>query len=55
LEFRQIAATAVVVPGEAGTHQVKETLYGLGVDGRVYILTDRGWSAMPMHRAGPPE
>jgi hypothetical protein len=52
LRFRQIAATAVVIPpwGETGEHQVKETLYGLGEDGRVYMLTEHGWAGVTMHR-----
>ena len=54
LRFRQIAATAVVIPPweETGEHQVKEALYGLGEDGRVDMLTNKGWSEMTMQSTG---
>ena len=52
LKFKQIEVTAVVVPGPGGMSNVQERLYGLGEDGRVYILTDHGWSGMMMNKAG---
>jgi len=50
LRFKQIAATAVVVPEPVGA-RVHKTRYGLGEDGRVYMLTEQGWSGVKMHRA----
>ncbi len=52
LKFKQIAATAAVVPGAGGMYTVHERLYGLGEDGRVYMLTAHGWYGMIMSKKG---
>ena len=51
LTFKQISATAIVIPGPGGTVHVEERLYGLGDDGRVFMYTDHGWVGMLMHKS----